>query len=333
MGRLLAGLVLGIVAFNFAMGFFVTPQRWVYPPLPISKDLPDNHFREYRQFTEGLSSARINDSGARFTAEFIPGAPVVVLMGDSHVLARYVSDGEPMGAVTAELARRAGQPLNVRQLGRSGGTPADFALASRDVLARWNPVRVFVVLSQRSFALPLLHSAEAAIDADGSVRAIPPHDSLVRRVYWRFRSSTPLAELLCNNPLAVFAMLWGHGAGDDGEGQAVSAAAEPSLEQPLRLALGTLRQRYGERLVIVYHPVIGLAGGLEPDRNERLLLDISKELGIPCFSVRAAMVRERDGRHLVSNGFINKLPGEGHLNATGQRIVGAAVWNYLATAF
>ena len=211
MARFCGGILTALILFNFAVSFFVTPRRWIVPPLPISQDGPSNPFRKYRQFSEGISVASINDSGARFTTEFIPNAPVVAILGDSYVLARNVNDGEPMGAVTATLARAAGHSLNVRELGRSGGSPADYALAAPDVLARWNPVRVFVVLSARGFELSLTHSPEAAIEPDpnGGFRVVPIaiRESAAKRLYWRLRISSPLAELLSSNPLDLFQMM------------------------------------------------------------------------------------------------------------------------------
>jgi hypothetical protein len=315
------------------VSFFVSPRFWIYPPRPISQDGIANPFRLYRQFDEGISAASINDSGARFTTEFVPGAPVIAVMGDSHVFARNVSDGEPMGAVTANLARKAGHPINVRELGRVAATPIELSLAAEDVLRRWNPIRVFIVVSERFFEDAVLKSYESAIKPDGSggvtVRAVAelestakPPNTPYRRLYWRFRSSSALAELACNNPVNLFRMLRGFSQSDE---PAFRADPEP----PFRLALAALQQAYGSRLVIVYHPPIGVTGGEEPDQNERVLAALCAAKRIPFIPVRRAMVEDRDLRSRISNGFINRIPGAGHLNANGHRIVGTAIWQFL----
>jgi hypothetical protein len=142
--RFFGGSLSAFFLFNLAVSFFVTPRRWIAPPLPVSQDGPANPFREYRQFAEGVSIAS--------------------------------------------------PPNYVREIGRSGGNPADYALAAPDLLARWNPSRVFVVLSARGFDLSFTRSPSAAIEPqpNGGFRVIriPHPDSFVRRFYWRARTSS-----------------------------------------------------------------------------------------------------------------------------------------------
>ena len=51
-----------------------------------------------------------------------------------------------MGAWVERLARNDLQPVNVRQYGWRGASPPQYLLAAHDVLARWNPTQVVIVL-------------------------------------------------------------------------------------------------------------------------------------------------------------------------------------------
>lgn len=329
--RISAGVIAAVIFCDLAIGIFVTPHRWVYPPRPVSEDGPGNPFRPYKQFFEGISTARINDSGARYTTEFVPGAPTVVVMGDSHVLARNVSDGEVMGAVAAELAVRSGHRLNVRELGRSGASAVELAVAAPQVLQRWHPLRTFIVLSSHSFDPAVLGAYQKLIAEDGTVS--PPAEranSTTRRLYWRFRTSSPLAEEFCNNPINLFRMLWSQSSPNP-DTDSTPADLTPIIDPtpPLKSAITALRKGFGEGLVIVYHPVLGVTGGIDPDRSELALRALCAQAGVPFISVRSRMVSDRDVHRRISNGFTNRVPGTGHLNANGHRIVGTAIWEFL----
>ena len=329
--RSFAGFVSALVAFNFAVGLFVTPQRWAQPPRPIAEDGPENPFRLYRQFSEGISAASFNDSGASFTADFVPGAPLVAIVGDSHILARNVNDGEVMGAVVSRLSRDAGTPFNVRQLGSSGASIVDIAVAGPALVERWNPRYVFAVLSSHTLDRNLIRDYQTLItpEMSGRLRITPTPrnpDSVSRRVYWRFRSSSALTELLCNNPANLLRMMWEYRSEAPEDVDPDPAVPELAVKR----ALSALRQVFGEKLVVVYHPVVAVTGSESAGRAEAALANECVAEGIPFLSLRNAMVTERDQRNLVSNGFLNRLPGTGHLNATGHRVAGTAIWAYVS---
>jgi len=55
------------------------------------------------------------------------------------------------------------------------------------------------------------------------------------------------------------------------------------------------------------------------------------EAGIPYVSARDVLIRARD-RFVLSRGFWNTTPGDGHLNETGHRLVAGALWQLLEKA-
>jgi hypothetical protein len=96
-----------------------------------------------------------------------------------------------------------------------------------------------------------------------------------------------------------------------------------------RTALRALRAAYGERLLVVYVPEIDVSATAAPNRAETVLLSACREAAIDCLSMRQAMLAERDGAHHLSQGFSNTSLGRGHLNETGHRLVGEAIWSFI----
>jgi len=100
-----------------------------------------------RQLEEGIAESHYSAAGARLTGNAtIVGAASIVILGDSHVMAREVSDRETMGSWIERLARREGHPVNVRQYGWRGASPPQYLLVAPQVIARWHPEQVVVVL-------------------------------------------------------------------------------------------------------------------------------------------------------------------------------------------
>ena len=100
-----------------------------------------------RQLEEGIAESHFSSAGARLTGNpTIPGAPLIVILGDSHVVAREVTDVETMGSWVERLARAENYSINVRQYGWRGASPPQYLMVARDVMSHWHPAQVVVVL-------------------------------------------------------------------------------------------------------------------------------------------------------------------------------------------
>src|SRR5688572_17577841 len=81
-----------------------------------------------RWYFEGIATSHFSASGARLTGNPpLAGASVGVVLGDSYVEARQLPDRATIGSHVEQLARGAGQPLNIRQYGFSGASAAKHA--------------------------------------------------------------------------------------------------------------------------------------------------------------------------------------------------------------
>src|SRR5205807_1128821 len=129
----------------------------------------------------GVALAHFTVTGARQTGNPLAEQSLtVVILGDSYVMAREVADDETMGAQLERTARANGLPVDVRQYGWTGASPAQYLYVARDVIARWHPRRVFVTLSDNDLDMNTLVEAlpRLRVDADGNARIVgPPMDT------------------------------------------------------------------------------------------------------------------------------------------------------------
>ena len=69
--------------------------------------------------------------------------------------------------------------------------------------------------------------------------------------------------------------------------------------------------------------------GPEVSATERGLTEACREAGVAYASAHDAIFELRD-RFVVARGFHNTLPGNGHLNATGHRVLAELIWHVLS---
>ncbi|MDB4906752.1 MAG: hypothetical protein JWO05_1536 [Gemmatimonadetes bacterium] len=328
-------MAVGLLALEAGLRPFETPQS---EPVPrIAADSFSLPVVSARQLEEGLGVANYSSAGARLTGHDVQrDAPVVVLLGDSYVAAREVRDDETMGARAEESLRAAGMAVNVRQYGTRGATPALYVANARDLLHRWEPAAVVVVLSYDDIDHhPLTEGTpRIAIDAGKGtlVGSIPPapavassgllaHSTLLR-LFARRR-----LQLLARSPR--FIRNWwirsGHPANPgDPLVTRVTPATPAELEAIPRVVVQMLHAAYGERLVIAWVSEVRLSGPPVSESYERALFSACAAEGVTCLSARDEMLAARDSG-IILRGFPTSTLGEGHLNAAGHRVMGALI--------
>ena len=290
-----------------------------------------------RQYEEGMATAHYvrndpQDYNWRLTGNAaIEGAPEVLIVGDSYVLARQVSDDATMGALIERRSRAEGRPINVRQYGIPGGSAAGYAAAARALLARWNPAWVIVVLpsndlTEQAFDLGSWRMRLGSGDSVEMYQVLQPplrRPTVAYRIFNRVKRHSTLLDLL--------ALRWNqlhrpqrpqHPGGID-ESERVAKVPQASVS--------LLAQAYGDRLLILHLPEISRSNSRRITPAEVRLEAACLEAGIPYVSAREVLIRARD-RFVLSRGFWNTTPGDGHLNETGHRLVAGALWQLLEKA-
>lgn len=281
-----------------------------------------------RQLEEGIAEAHFSSAGARLTGNpVVAGGPVIVILGDSHVMAREISDDQTMGAWVERLARNEHYFINLRQYGWRGASPPQYLLVARDVLDKWKPTEVVVVLDGDDLGPDPLNRRypRMRIGADDSVEIVrDPHESPVASPTHHHSTLATLFRIrwqmvLERSPRTVRywlgAQLEQRGPTPDPQ----MVAAVPRVE------VKALARAFGPRLTIVYTADVRAVGGEKIDPGEQRLLDACAVQHVRCLSMRQLMLAARRNGYVV-RGFSTTTLGVGHLNAMGHELVGRAIW-------
>ena len=332
--RIAGGVLAGVLASEVAFRVFVTPG--LSPRPDAIADSFDAPTYQRRQIDEGVATSHFSVAGARLTGNSpLRSLPPALILGDSYVEAEQVSDRQTMGGWLERLARENAIPLDVRQFGWLGASPAHYLLIADDLLKRWTPSHVFIVLSANDFDKDALVFAQPRlrVDEDGTLRTIgepirplsakPPRGSalltLARRRWELLGRRYPLLKRAEAKPAAV---------------APPASPAEPlpdSLEyaRAPHAIVRALHEAYGSSLTLVYLAEIRLKGDQKAPQLESAFTAACERLRVRCISTREAMLAAyRDG--YVGHGAGVAPIGNGHLNAAGHEVLGRIMWAVLA---
>lgn len=331
----ISGILAATLALEGILRVFATPG-----PTPVphaARDAFDAPVVVTRQMEEGIASARFTIAGARLTGNApIPHAPVIVLLGDSYVVAREVQDEETMGSRIEDRARSEKIGLNVRQYGWRGASAAQYLDVAREVLRRWSPSQVVVVLDEGDLGADALNRKfpRMAIGADDEVTLIhspdgpgaartgilaPQRSALggLIRVRWQ--------RILGRAPRLV--QRWG-GAELESRGPTPDSA---SLAAVPRATVKALARAFGPDLAIVYAADVRVNFGHARENGETALLRACANLKARCASTRDAMLAAR-ARGVIVRGFPTTTLGVGHLNSAGHELIAREIWKLVRPA-
>lgn len=335
--RSAAGILAALVALEIGLRAIATPG---VAPLPdVRRDSLGAPAIARRQVDEGIASSHYSIYGARLTGNApLHSGTNAIVMGDSYVAAEQVADGSTMGARLETFAREGGVPLDVRQYGWTGASPAQYLYAASDVMRRWKPRRVFVVVASNDF------DRSALLFADPRFR-VGPHDSL--RIIGQpmpisdtvAPTGSVLYKLAMHRWVVVTGRMARRAAAERGGaatphaivGEAVGEQAPDSAEYSRAPAavIRALSAAYGQALTVVYIADVGLRPDSLPEPAEAQLLEACEKLSIDCVSTRDAMIAALANGQVSHGAGINPL-GNGHLSPAGHEILGRVMWERLA---
>jgi hypothetical protein len=324
--RPLAGIIVALCLLEVGLRPLATADL---PPFARpSADAFDSPVITSRQLEEGIAEAHFSSAGARLTGNpTVVGGPLIVILGDSHVMAREIGDGQTMGAWIERLARNNHYFVNVRQYGWRGASPPQYLLVARDVLERWNPAQVVVVLDGDDLGADPLNrrfprmrigrddSVEIVRDPADAPALMPVHHRFTLVALFRIR----WRQVIERAPRSV--RYWLHAPLE----QRGPAPDQQTINAVPRVEVRALAHAFGPRLIIVYTADVRATGGEKVDPGEQRLLDACAEQRVRCMSMRPLMLAARRNG-LVVRGFSTTTLGVGHLNAMGHELVGRAIW-------
>jgi len=302
--------------------------------LGIATLQPDNVVR-WR--SEGWGKTSIGPHG-------LPGwqprqtAQRVILWGDSQVEGLCVDDPHKISNQVIAIADHPSlQPLDCLSLGRSGADAREWRALMEAADALWQPaLHVWVVtelsdltvlapaigdqVQQRHvepspdwIKLAALLRAEAMFTAAKRVLRDPDSGGL-RRLDFCLGPRTPRQQ--------------GESAGQADAWSGGERGAE--LAETIVAAISELATRFPKRLMIVYAPgTPTLARPLATSHPDDALFDqVHHKLqtaGIEVVDLRSEFIELWQTQRRLPRGFHNGLPGSGHLNADGNRIIAQAI--------
>jgi len=279
--------------------------------------------------TEGYGHTRYAGDGEIATP--FEGGDVVVVLGDSHTEALQVDDAAKFVSVAETDLRRRGRTFDLRNLGFSGGTMADYVRLGPSIIARYHPAILVIQLSPADFGPETFdpgHVNHFIRAGDGSLRLmhLDAHvgkPSLGARV----KHASALVTYIQVRYLKI-AERTSHESATNREGDAAPHEVIPFDTVPAQLNL--LRHAYpGLPVILLVLPFVpriesGTIVAADPDYEK--LLDIMRTAlhDVPEWHVVDPLpqFRELEQRGKLPRGFVNTRPGSGHLNAAGHRIVG-----------
>jgi hypothetical protein len=309
------------------------------PPRPriLADSLRDSAVTR-RPLDEGISVAHFSVNGARLTGHApILDGPVAIILGDSYVMAREVSDDQTMGGQLERIARSKGIPLNVRQYGWWGASAAQYILMAPTIRKRWGDAQVIIALSENdldaraNLSMPML-----LVDRQARVRIVgtmadtlagPPLPStfwmLVQHRWATLRRHAPSwARPARRVATAKTDASTPEPRGADDEADDASPMQVEALPEAI---VRELASAYGQQLSIAYIADVGISGDSAPTSAEDRLIVACRAAKVRCISTRTPMLDLRR-RGLIAHGLSTKDITLGHLNPVGHGVVGQSMW-------
>jgi hypothetical protein len=316
---------------------------------PVSEDSVTAPVLTVRNFEEGFATSHFTPSCARLTGIALsPGAPYILIVGDSFVAGEQVQDRETMGAQVEDISARQGHRVNVRQYGWIAAAPAKYIIEAPLLRAKWHPVMTVVILNLDDFLGEALHDRWTTTrfsenGPDMIERVDPNAKSRIHLLTARIASRSALLSALLEQFVITIrpglreVMSFHHAAApfapaakqsansaEPSRSQVPSESPDPSMPQIVQHSVAGLRLAYGDNLLLIYASEPGFEQ--PPDDRETALLASCKAQGIDCFSTRDEFIQARDHGEFLAAGFANSRPAAGHYNADGHRLIAQEIW-------
>lgn len=287
--------------------------------------------------TEGYAVTHFLANGEVVTP-YHSGVSVVVL-GDSFTEAAQVSDNEKYVSVAENILNEHGVNIDLRNLGYSGRSLPDYVYIAPFIKRTYSPAIVVVQLNLVDFvesfdktkenyfvrnemSVELMHN-ETFSSNQLILRNIIRTTSLGSLVRYKFKS----INLVPEQQLRLIAA---------GMPKSEASISETKDFNPndVEMLINALKDAYSDVelviLVIPGVPIIHDNAPLLDDERENSLVEILNRLsGLHMLYPRNGFIELYTVHKKFPRGFINTLPGVGHLNSDGHFVIGVALADYL----
>jgi lysophospholipase L1-like esterase len=275
---------------------------------------------------EGRGWTSYGEHGLVVNKTLNPAVTRVLFLGDSFTQGRHVSDNEKFTEIVEQRWNSThAHTIQTLNLGLGGLGMADYVYFAQNVDRTFEPNLVFLLISADD--LGNAAQFERALTRLGRPPKRNPASSLLDFLnetgYYAFlRQMIKQTQGFAENK--SFATL-------DYVGQTDPAPPDSTSEtnvQDVATQLDQIHQRWGDRLVIIYHSSApGIDRHATTAGNEQVWQEIQNQ-GIPAIDLCPALDQAFQA-HTPPTGFANSILGRGHFNRHGHAIVAAEVVAFL----
>jgi lysophospholipase L1-like esterase len=288
---------------------------------------------ELREYREGLAKSHFLPNGLRVTGNpQIPDAPAVLLVGDSHIESFALPDKQTMGSILERRLRANGKDWNVEQYGWRGADGPDYVFEASLLQKEFHPDWILLLMTFGDVG-SLTTEGARLVEKDGRVVAEPAHSGDIPGRPPSFGG--PLSRKLKESALLYAATIhfhlevWPRITGAKAQERAQDAVRSQTSQQTVDTIMRGLKDNYGTSLHILYAPNQPFSADPPVEPQEAAVVQACHTYGMNCRSLRARMINDLIVNHQIDRGFINTLPGDGHLNARGHEQAAAEIYDWL----
>lgn len=285
---------------------------------------------------EGYSRFEFSEDGYRLPLPPKDVEPRVLVIGDSFTQSAQVSDEETYVVQTQKNLDSMGVTAALWNAGSAGLSPPAYIGVATHFRETLKPSWAVVQLNTIDFrndrkdksrvywaepegdSFVLKHNAKNATGVLGpkALRKIPGALAALKTAT-QFSLGQTFVEKLTAKPDEQ-----AHGGPKSRPDPAEVQKEEETVAAYVRWSVQELKKAYGN-LVILYVPTINYFDLKEaPPKDETTLEAVCREEGVPLVNPRSAYLEEFKETGRPSHGFSNTTPGVGHLNSTGNRLLG-----------
>ena len=296
-----AGIAAFIVLNVFSWFYYNVPARTADPEGVSEYKWPANAF--HSQMTEGFGQGRVNNDGYNVTYDLADDMDIdVIFMGSSHIEGFNVGPDENAAAVLDEISDK-----RVYNIAISEHTMLKCIASLDAALAKYHP-RDYVVIETMTVSF-YDSEIENALNGEGKlptysggIMDVLQKMKYLKLVYYQYSNlkdhSVKGSEPLNNEELI---------------GKVLDKAKDSCDKRNVRL-------------IIVFHPTLSVDndGSISTSfsrEDEAVLRKLCEERGIIFINLEDTFIKHYQTSHELPHGFNNTVPGQGHLNKTGHRLM------------
>jgi len=282
--------------------------------------------------TEGYSQTSINSYGmrgpeiaAKKTGEFR-----ILVVGDSYTEAFQVTDDNTYSALLQAKLKNRCSEITVINAGRSGASPANYIHLADFYQSTINPDFVIIQLNDGDFVQDIFNKANHfyVVQENGTFKteAKPnrPH-----RIVEKIPQLKPLVKL----SILQIGMEKTQNLLKDtpkiNNLEAAQPAFRPNYSEIIDWSLAELKNKYPNSMIL-YLPIVSYDNQVKPKSEVETWVEYyADKHSLPFINMRAFFLNYYAETLQPAHGFYNTMPGKGHVNEAGHRIIASQLDDYI----